>query len=375
MKIKIITYTRTRNYGGVLQAYGLYNYLSSCGHDVSFIDYVPERCNVENEKIFAECAIGKSRFWGRSAMTKLVWRKLEYPRLRMAYQPFFAFLDDRCSFTRRYTSCEELMADPPEGDVYITGSDQVWNSGFTRDGKPDTPFYLPFANGRRISYASSFGNSSLDASNADEVLKLLSQYDAISVREKSGLDILKSLGLCGVATCDPTMLCDAEVWKAMAPVGRRSDYVFLYQVRFDRDTLDMAYQAACEMGKRLVVASLDPRDRRRVTRGEVLFPTIEEWLGLIKSADSVITDSFHATVFSLLFNKRFLVNYGNRQAMSSRITELLDRTGLCERGLSGGREAEIAQILNSAVDWDPVERAVEEYRLESRKWLLSALAG
>lgn len=375
MKLKIITYARTRNYGGVLQAYGLYNYLSSCGHDVSFIDYVPERCNVEDEKVFAECAIGKSRFWGRNAMTKLIWRKLEYPRLRMAYQPFFAFLDDRCSFTRRYTSCEELIADPPEGDVFITGSDQVWNSSFTRDGKLDTPFYLPFANGRRISYASSFGNSSLDASNADEILKLLSRYDAISVREKSGLSILESLGLCGVATCDPTMLCDAEVWKAMTPVGGPSDYVFLYQVRFDRNTLDMAYQAAREMGKRLVVASLDPRDRRRVTKGEVLFPTIEEWLGLINSADSVITDSFHATVFSLLFNKRFLVNYGNRQAMSSRITELLDRTGLCERGLSGGREAEIAQILNSAVDWDPVERAVEEYRLESRKWLLSALAG
>lgn len=373
MKLQVITYTRTRNYGGILQAYGLYNYLSSCGYDVSFIDYVPERCNVEDVRVFGDCMTRQSRFWGRNVATKFAWRKIVYPRLREAYRPFREFLDTRCTFTRRYTCPDELMADPPMADVFITGSDQVWNSGFTADGKVDTPFYLPFADGRKISYASSFGTSSLDASNADEVRNLLEPYDAISVRERSGVEILESLGLHGVTVCDPTMLCDQQIWFDISSLDTDDDYVLLYQVRFDRETYESALKIARDKGKRLLVASMNPRDRWHVNEGSLVFPTIEEWLALIRQADSVITDSFHACVFSLLFNKQFLVNFGARRAMSSRITELLDRTGLSSRGFVSGDETNMLDCLDDRIDWGTVGRSIERYRAESRAWLSHAL--
>lgn len=373
MKLQVITYTRTRNYGGILQAYGLYNYLSLCGYDVSFIDYVPERCNVEDARVFSDCMTRQSRFWGQNVATKFAWRKIVYPRLREAYRPFREFLDTRCTFTRRYTCPDELMADPPMADVFITGSDQVWNSGFTADGKVDTPFYLPFANGRKISYASSFGTSSLDASNADEVRNLLEPYDAISVRERSGVEILESLGLHGVTVCDPTMLCDQQIWFDISSLEMDDDFVLLYQVRFDRETYESALKIARDKGKRLLVASMNPRDRWRVNEGSLVFPTIEEWLALIRHADSVITDSFHACVFSLLFNKRFLVNFGARRAMSSRITELLDRAGLSSRGFVSGDETNVLNCLDDRIDWGAVGRSIEGYRAESRAWLSQAL--
>ena len=373
MKIQVITYTRTRNYGGILQAFGLYRHLESCGYDVSFIDYVPERCNVEDRDTFVECMTRQSRFWGRNMATKYVWKKLSYPRTLKAYRPFREFLDTRCTFTRRYTNCDELMADPPRGDVFVTGSDQVWNSGFTSDGKLDTPFYLPFAEGRKISYASSFGTASLDPENKEEVARLLSGYDAISVRERSGVAILESLGLQGTAVCDPTMLCDPEVWDELSSSDSSVDHVLLYQVRFDCAVYEIARKIAQAKGKRLVVASMDPRDRCRVHGDSLVYPTVEEWLALIKCADSVVTDSFHASVFSILFNRPFLVNIGARRTMSTRISDLLDRTGLESRELAGGDSSEALQQLDISIDWKGACASVGNYRAESRRWLFSAL--
>lgn len=373
MLIQVITYTRTKNYGGVLQSYGLYNYLNSCRHDVSFIDYVPERCNVEDENAFAECTIGKSRVWGRNALTKLAWRKLEYPRLRKAYEPFRAFLDDRCSFTRRYTSCDELMADPPEADCYITGSDQVWNSSFTRDGKVDQPFYLSFATGKKISYASSFGTSHIPQENAQEVRRLLSRYEHLSVRERSGLQILDSLGLTGDVVCDPTMLCSQDVWDSLASGDVGDGHVLLYQVHFNKITFDLAHGIAKAKGKRLVVATMNPHDRWKVRGCDLVYPTVEQWLGLIKSADSVVTDSFHACVFSTLFNRPFLVNSGARKQMSSRITDFLEMASIENREIAGGDIGEALRQIDSEIDCDKTAKRIEEKRSESRAWLSNAL--
>lgn len=373
MNLKVITYTRTRNYGGILQAYGLYNYLSSCGHNVSFIDYVPERCNVEDEKVFTECTIGKSRFWGRNAMTKLVWRKLEYPCLLKAYQPFRAFLDDRCSFTRRYTSCDELMATPPEADCFITGSDQVWNSSFTCNGKVDRPFYLPFAKGKKISYASSFGMPRIPPENVQEVRSLLSRYEHLSVRERSGLQVLDSLGLRGDVVCDPTILCDKGVWDSLASCDVKCDYVMLYQVRFNRGTFDLARRMAKARGKKLVVATMNPRDRHNVRGCDLLLPTVEQWLGLIKGAESIVTDSFHACVFSTLFNRPFLVNSRARKQMSSRITDFLEMTSIEGREIVGGDIGTALKQLDEEIDWDETSERLAKKRLESQAWLSSAL--
>lgn len=91
MRTAIITYTRTKNYGGILQAYGLYSYLCEIGHDVFFIDYIPERCNINDITVFTNSAARLSKIWGHNNLTKKLWQKLRYPAIKAGYKPFWIF--------------------------------------------------------------------------------------------------------------------------------------------------------------------------------------------------------------------------------------------------------------------------------------------
>lgn len=149
MKVALITYTRTKNYGGILQAYGLYSYLRDTGRNVDFIDYIPERCNINDLEVYTKSATRLSKIWGFNRFTEKIWQLLRYPAIKDGYKPFLEFLNSRATFTKPYYSMEELQNDPPQADIYITGSDQVWNSSFVPGEKVDAPFYLGFAEGKK----------------------------------------------------------------------------------------------------------------------------------------------------------------------------------------------------------------------------------
>ena len=351
MRVAIITYTRTKNYGGILQAYGLYSYL----------------CEIIT--VFTNSATRLSKIWGCNNLTKKLWQKLRYPVIKAGYKPFLDFLNDRAKFTAPYYSMEELVENPPQADVYITGSDQVWNSSFLPGEKVDEPFYLGFTKGKKISYASSFGKTSIPDKNIEEVSSYLKQYMHLSVREESGREILGKLDLESEVVVDPTMLCDFTVWDKLTVKVPENDYVLLYQVRHNAQIYEMACSTAQKMGKQLITLSMNPQDKKKIRQGLIMTPTIPEWLSYIKSADYVITDSFHAGVFSILFHKKFLVNSGVRKGMSSRIQTLLKMTDLRDRELNDFSVDMAMHTLEKEIDWVKSDEMLKNKRNYSRGWL------
>ena len=369
MKIAVITYTRTKNYGGILQAYGLYSYLYGTGRDVVFIDYIPERCNVNNLEVYTESITRLSKIWGRNNLTKKMWQLIRYPSIKAGYKPFLEFLDQRVKFTKPYYSIEELQNDPPQADVYITGSDQVWNSSFLPGERVDLPFYLGFVDGKKISYASSFGKTYIPDDNVKVVTSYLKEYAHLSVREESGRNIISQLGFLSEVVVDPTMLCDFSTWDELTKSVPEKNYILLYQVRFSSEIYKMAKKMAKKMGKQLLTVSMNPQDKGRIRHGLVMLPSVPEWLSYIKYADYVVTDSFHAGVFSILFHKKFVINSGIRKGMSSRILTLLKMVGIEDRELNGFSVEKAIQVLNQEIDWDKVEKLLNKKRELSRAWL------
>lgn len=374
LKINLITYSRTKNYGGILQAYGLYRYLESREHDVTFIDYIPCRCNISNKKVFIDETTSKSKIWGKNLITKWLFSIIKYPEIKRSFQPFLNFMDTNVSFTKPYNTIEELNADIPVADVYITGSDQVWNSQFSANQNVDLPFYLPFVkNGKRISYASSFGRDYIPEKDKIQIRDLIGKYDLVSVREKSGQDILNDLGIQSDVVVDPTILCPVKEWNSIATKQLENNYILLYQVSFNKQIYNLAKSIAIKSKKKLIIISLDSKDKKNIKEGLKITPKVEDWLSYIKYADGVITDSFHATIFSILFKRQFIVNSATRQAMSTRIDNLLSCVYLQSRIINSFEVDNAFNVMNQSIDWKKCDDNIDILRVKSEKWLNNAL--
>lgn len=368
-KIDLITYSRTRNYGGILQAYGLYRYLELKGYDIRFIDYIPARCNIKNRKVFVDEATALSKIWGRNAITKFLFSIFRYSSSKKSFEPFLDFMNSRVKFTKEYFSIQELENDIPKADIYLTGSDQVWNSQFLREKGLDMPFYLSFVNNcKKMSYASSFGKDSIPDENKKEVQELISQYSAVSVREKSGKILLEKLGIKAEVVVDPTILCPEVEWKRISSPRKIKEYVFLYQVNFNKEMYIMAKKIAKKEGKKLIVVCLNKIKKYKIPEIKMNV-SIEDWLSFIQYADCVITDSFHACVFSIIFSTKFLVNTSTRKGMATRIDNLLEMLNLTNVYMDSCSEKENINKLKKPIKWEKVHEILNEMRMKSEKWL------
>lgn len=375
MKIAIITFSRAKNYGGVLQAYALYQYLSKMGHDPFFIDYIPERSNIYNTELFVKMTTAKSKVWGKNAFTRFVWEKLYFEKIKKDYLKFSEFIQKECSFSDRYFSNEELMRHPPQADMFVVGSDQVWNSDYAPGKQLELPFYLQFTTGKKISYASSFGNASIPEGQKEEVTEMLRSFQALSVREETGKQLLEELGLAATVVADPTLLFDGKFWAQKCIIQNMlAPYILLYQVKFDTRTYKVAKEISEKLGCRLIVLSMNRIDIRKCPQKVIMTPTVEEWLSYIKNAYLVYTDSFHASIFSILFHTPFVVNSASRKNMASRISNLLRLAGLENLEMLDYNVEEGIQKASEKVDWDKVDVRIQKIRAFSIQWLRGALA-
>lgn len=377
MKIQIITYSRTKNYGGILQAYGLFKYLSDSKYDVEFIDYLPPRCNVENKEIFTENTVWMSKIWGRNAFSKKIWKIVMYPKVKKNFAPFRSFLDSRAKFTDRYESIDELIHKTPEADIYITGSDQVWNSQLGKSKSLDDSFFLSFVKGvKKISYAPSFGGSTLSEREAVEIKELLSDYSHISVRESGGQKLLSDIGIKSEIVVDPTILCNPTVWHRLVEKKSTCDSIFLYLINFDSRIYQLARKTALVLDKKLKIIVLNQSEKYKYIKNwkDVLIcPSVENWLSSICNADFVITNSFHACVFSIVFHTKFIVNTSSRKNMSDRIVDLLGKTGFENKILDDFDYSKCVKLYESEYDFVISDKSLEMYRHESAQWIENAI--
>lgn len=374
MKAALITYSRARNYGGMLQAYALYKYLEEAGNDVEFIDYILPRSNIYNPGQFTELQTRKSKLWGKNRLTQMLWRMMKFPEIKKDYLKFSDFMERRAKFTQKYFSYQELVSNPPHADIYISGSDQIWNPQFAEDHKPELPFFLGFAKGKKISYASSFGVENISSEAKERIAPYLKEYAHISVREESGQKLLREMGIPSEVVLDPTMLCDKKTWKNLCG-GRmvQGKYAILYQVVFDRRIHRLAQQLCQRRGLKLYVITMNRHDAHAGMGNVIVTPSIQEWLSYICYADLVVTDSFHATVFSILFEREFIVNSATRKGMATRISNLLNILGIADRELTSFESRDAEEILRRPVEWLMIEDKLLAEQKKSRKWLEDAM--
>ena len=224
MKIKTITCHDVYNLGASLQAFALQNYLESDGHDVEVIDYKP--CYLSNH--YKLWGVGNERFhkpilWQLYNLAKFPGRVSALPRKKV----FDEFTKKYLRLTKRYNSFEELRANPPEADVYVAGSDQIWNTTFNNGIDP--AFYLNFGKAKKISYAASFATEKLRKGTESFVKEMLDNFNGISVREESGINIIKSTGHNGIVVVDPVFLLSQDQWESVSNnIGEGKDYILVY---------------------------------------------------------------------------------------------------------------------------------------------------
>ena len=315
MKIGILTFWWSEdNYGQILQCYALQKYLRDVGHDVFLIRYRSTHDYIKLpiwRKIIK--AFNPIKLYGYLLSNG---RRIADKRDNSRNRNFEDFRNKHIKQSPRiFCYYKELVQDPPLADVYIVGSDQVWNiseMSVDRAVNVINAYLLNFGDAliRRISYAASFGKNKgeLDSSFIGIFASLLKKFDYISVREKSGLEICRQCGIDNAEWVpDPTMLLDTGIYRALYRNGetiRKPDkpYCFLYLLgnKFDF-SIDRIYNWA--QGKKIEIVYVSgnlQHDNFKKT-----YATIPEWIYLLENAEYVVTNSYHCAVFSLLFKKKF----------------------------------------------------------------------
>lgn len=299
-KIGIITMHRINNYGSVLQAFALQYIIEKMGFDVQLIDY-----NYPNIFQYTRGVALPKNDWKAKVIKSMSWL---HPYNRYDYK-FQDFRNRYFKLSPYYKDFDVIHQKAISYDLYITGSDQVWNPKFT---KGDTTFLLDFAekNANKISYASSFSCTQLGKEYEATYSELLAQYQAISVREWGGVELVKRLtGQQAVITVDPTLLLDDNAWKTVVSKRCRysKNYILLYVLSYSFNPVPYIYDLALYLSRKLnlqiVVLGKHPYLSKYKNVESILDAGPLEFLQLIENAVCVVTSSFHGTAFSVNYKK------------------------------------------------------------------------
>lgn len=341
MKVGIITFHRALNYGAVLQAYALQQFLRKLDIDSEIIDYRSSYIETFYKPIKANPLKNP----------KMYLKEICYllPNLKKR-KKFERFIHTYIKTTRKIDSNEELKKLNKEFDYFITGSDQVWNykwSGF------DKAFFLEFANSeKKYSYAASFGFEKIPVEKEALYKKLLGDFQKISVRENTGKIIVKDLiKKDAVVDLDPSCLIEKEMWGKIAVRPKKAGYVLLYTLE-KSDRLNIyAEDIAKKLGTEIVYISDAIKKTSTFKYKGFLSPA--EFVGLFANAGYVVTNSFHGLMFSVIFEKEFCLQYQQRLgAPNSRLVDFvkeyqLENRILDSNGSIAQKEIDYARIKNS----------------------------
>lgn len=367
MKIKTITCQKVNNHGANLQAYALMHYLEDLGNDVEIIDYFPEYF-----KPFRPFVCSNSKYEVNSIIrflylsAKLPGRLKTYLQYKKSDRKknFEAFRDKYYRLTDTYESFEELKANPPKADLYIAGSDQIWNT-MMNNGK-DPAYYLQFApkNTTTATYAASFSVSEIPDELKEQTKNYIESIDFVSVREKSALKILDDLGIQnGQAVLDPVFLLDKKQWsKIESNIILDDEYVLVYD--FEDSDIVKSFAVKYAQKHNLKIYSLYKNkycDKSFENFGPDVF------LSLIKNAEFIVSNSFHATAFSLIYEKEFAV-IKRQEGINSRMVDLLESVGINDR------IADSYQDFNS-INYNFVKEKLEIEVEKSKGYLKEVLEG
>lgn len=343
------------NVGASLQAYALVRYLKDMGHDVEIIDYIPEYLN----KHYKLDVVNNTRY-DRIAVRQLYLLAKLPGRLRALNsrrkKNFDGFTEEYLPTTKkRYRSNEELKKELPEADLYLAGSDQIWNTIF-QNGR-DPAFYLDFVpkGSIRASYAASFATEDIVEEWRIPVKNWLESLDYISVREVSATNIIKNLGLEKVVqVMDPVFLLNKKQWEVMCKTEKLEEpYLLIYDFDNNENINEFAKKVSKERNIRIYSIFKNTMANKCFSEAGPL-----EFLNLVSKASYIVSNSFHATAFAIIFEKPFAV-FEREEKINTRLLDLLSLLNLSK--------------INNHPDYDVINLSLEKKINDSKKYLNTVL--
>lgn len=352
MKIGIITQPLHANYGGILQNYALQQVLKQMGHEVWTIDYgkftwinwLDNAWRVLVHKMLGH----KAHF----AVTPSEKDKIEAPLRRFAEKNIQLTIPRSKRFNKKVVGKYGF-------DALIVGSDQVWRPMYNCYIEDCFLSFVSQMNLKRVAYAASFGTDKWEFTpqQTEQCAVLAKDFDGISVREKSGITLCNQyLGVNATHVLDPTLLMKSQDYiKLCSHISKREPFVFAYVLDENEEKIKSIADFAERRGLPYFIKGAD----NTVSDND----TIELWLSYFRDAAFIVTDSFHGTAFSIIFNKDFYV-FGNEKRGNSRFDSLLETFGLKDRMMNNVLPKEIENI-----EWEEVNKKRESAITNSKLWL------
>lgn len=360
MKIGILTFHCAHNYGAVLQCYAMQEFLRSKGHDVEVINYRPKYL-LEPYKIFnLKRCFSKNPF---RILERILKEFILLPMRIKRFHGFENFINSKLNLSNAVTK----KYIPSNYDIYIVGSDQIWNPKITR-GFDDIYFCrFPFVKEKKkyIAYAASMESKVLDDNAARYYSYSLNNFDYISVREKQLLELLQPLVHKPIEqVLDPTLMVSSKIWEIFPNRNNQEKYVVVYQVRNNENTIRIAHHIAAQIGAKVKILVAWLQIKYSDTDQNA---TPEEFVDYIRNASCVVTTSFHGSAFSIIFNRPFYTIRLNDGA-DTRSSSLLKSLGLEHRMIDANESPVFSQI-----DYSLVNQRLDVLRVKSQNYLLNSL--
>ena len=368
MKVGVITCHKVYNYGASLQSYALQHYLKKQGIKVYLINYLPDtfrsKYNLffvreDRRKIIKKFPILKLLMPLSNRQMLITWGR------KRAFNEFDTKYIELSPLS--YSSINELRKNPPVADIYIAGSDQVWNTDMN-NGR-DASYFLDFGDERvkRISYAASFGISNIKEEYKTPIKEWLKRFEAISVREKTGLNILASMGYTDncINVIDPVFLLNKDEWINLSQNHihkkiEKAPYVLVYDF-YHNDIKVKKIVEKIAKERNLKIVSIN--DTKRLSYADININNAGplDFVWLILHATTVVSTSFHATAFSIIFQKDCYTLLTQKNA--SRMSDLLELCQIKNRLNIKPHE------MNSLIQWEDVKSRINDKIKESKQFL------
>lgn len=378
-KVGIVTYKDiAEGKGRFLQAYALYSAIQKLGYEPEIIDYYPKEVeDIDNNRVSKLKRFIKNpkRWPGYIAkFQKNIMEKKYKNDFKLKRELYEKFIYNNIKMSGKICGYESLVNGRLSYDAYVCGSDQIWNPNFQG---LDPAYYLKFApNSKRIAYAPSMGTTTIDNRQKEIMEQNLQGMTHLSVREKSGAEIIADItGKDVKNVLDPTLLLPKEWWEDFAgKETRKKPYVLTFLFDNNKHPRTIAKEIADKYGYDVIsipdsFADLLFKGNKEISAGP------ERFVNLFKNASFVCTQSFHGVILSLIYNRQFLVfnrdTKGPRTSIFSRISDLLEMVELESRIMRDG-EALPANI--EKIDFTKANLVLEEKRQESLAYLRNALS-
>ena len=385
MKIGIVTVHKAPNYGANLQAYATWKFISDCGHDCEIIDL---SLKPEGERF----PLSRPEYYKRNKIAlrvriKQVLRKILVivglkktiytpPPILPAAQKKFETFNKLIKYSSHYETLEKLYSCPPQYDLYITGSDQVWNP--TQHYCLE-PFFLTFVDERKrkLSYAASIGIEELTDREKMQFSKWLYSYEAISVRERIAKEILEDVtGRMDIEqVIDPTFLLSQEEWQKFAIKPKcNKPYVLVFTLGHNPALIEYALKLRVETGFDVKAVCLMAIPYYGKEYDSITDACPRELIGYMSDAELVLTDSFHGTVFSILMkSKNFYTYLFSHAKRNSRMIDLLELMGLSDHIIDNSLSDSFETLMSRSINHEKISVIIDSERKRCGNWLVEKI--